>query len=137
MTSATAGVIKFLSGELDAARDEAQKARVVNEQCKPMIRNLAGQYDAEDEEARFEKKLKDYDAGFRALRALFARGEIMHGLAAKYLIHVHYWKLFLPIQLIVTCAALLALLAAAQDARKNVTMAMEVARPEGPRHNCA
>ena len=62
MTSATAGVIKFLSGELDAARDEAQKARVVNEQCKPMIRNLAGQYDAEDEEARLEKKLKDYDA---------------------------------------------------------------------------
>ena len=58
MTSATAGVIKFLSGELDAARDEAQKARVVNEQCKPMIRNLAGQYDAEDEEARFEKKNK-------------------------------------------------------------------------------
>ena len=123
MTSATAGVIKFLSGELDAARDEAQKARVVNEQCKPMIRNLAGQYDAEDEEARFEKKLKDYDAGFRALRALFARGEIMHGLAAKYLIHVHYWKIFLPIQLIVTCAALLALLAAAQDARKNVAIA--------------
>ena len=41
MTSATAGVIKFLSGELDAARDAAQKARVVNEQCKPMIRNLA------------------------------------------------------------------------------------------------
>ena len=123
MTSATAGVIKFLSGEIDAARDEAQKARVVNEQCKPMIRNLAGQYDAEDEEARFEKKLKDYDAGFRALRALFARGEIMHGLAAKYLIHVHYWKIFLPIQLIVTCAALLSLLAAAQDARKNVTIA--------------
>ena len=123
MTSATAGVIKFLSGELDAARDEAQKARVVNEQCKPMIRNLAGQYDAEDEEARLEKKLKDYDAGFRALRALFARGEIMHGLAAKYLIHVHYWKIFLPIQLIVTCAALLSLLAAAQDARKNVSIA--------------
>ena len=73
MTSATAGVIKFLSGELDAARDEAQKARVVNEQCKPMIRNLAGQYDAEDEEARLEKKLKDYDAGFMALRAMFAR----------------------------------------------------------------
>ena len=66
MTSATAGVIKFLSGELDAARDEAQKARVVNEQCKPMIRNLAGQYDAEDEEALLDKKLKDYDAGFMA-----------------------------------------------------------------------
>ena len=76
MTSATAGVIKFLSGELDAARDAAQKARVVNEQCKPMIRNLAGQYDAEDEEARLDKKLKDYDAGFMALRAMFARGSL-------------------------------------------------------------
>ena len=75
MTSATAGVIKFLSGELDAARDEAQKSQGCP-QCKPMIRNLAGQYDAEDEEARFEKELKDYDAGFRAYRALFARGEI-------------------------------------------------------------
>ena len=123
MTSATAGVIKFLSGELDAAQDEEAKDLVVKDQCKPMIRNLAGQYDAEDEEARLEKKLKDYDAGFRALRALFARGEIMHGLAAKYLIHVHYWKIFLPIQLIVTCAALLSLLAAAQDARKNVSIA--------------
>ena len=52
MTSATAGVIKFLSGELDAAQDEEAKDLVVKDQCKPMIRNLAGQYDAEDEEAR-------------------------------------------------------------------------------------
>ena len=144
MTAATASVIKFLQGELTAAKAEDQD-EVVNGTCKPMIRSLVGQYDAEDERRRLEaaaqaadqaaqeaaqaakekseSEAADYDASFMALSATFARFDIMHGLAAKHLIHRHYWMIFIPVQIIVTLAALLAFFAAALDSQKKNNVA--------------
>ena len=61
-----------------------------------MIRNLAGQYDAEGEEARFEKKIKTTTPA-SALRALFA-SEIMQGSRQVPINAV--LKIFLPVQLV-------------------------------------
>ena len=102
---------------------------IVEDKCKPMLRALVGEYAAEDEKKAAEKRAAieaveaaqkaaamkkkqlddytDYLDGQMQLKAKFAREETMHDLANKYLIHKHYWKIFVPIQIIVTLAALL------------------------------
>ena len=136
MSKATPGVIRLLNDELKAAKgDEEGELKVVDDKCKPLLRSLVGEYAAEDEKKAAEKRAAieaveaaqkaaamkqkeqddytDYLDGQMELKAKFAREETMHDLANKYLIHKHYWKIFVPLQIIVTLAALLAFCAAA------------------------
>ena len=55
MTESTPAVITMLHGELEkAGEDKEAKITVVNNTCKPVIRNLAKNYDEEDEKATRE-----------------------------------------------------------------------------------
>ena len=52
MTESTPAIVTMLHGELGkAGEDEEAKLRVVQHTCKPVIRNLAKNYDEEDESA--------------------------------------------------------------------------------------
>ena len=56
MTDSTPAVITMLHGELEkAGEDKEAKITVVNNTCKPVIRNLAKNYDEEDEKAKRAK----------------------------------------------------------------------------------
>ena len=135
MTESTPAVITMLHGELGkAGEDEEAKLRVVQHTCKPVIRNLAKDYDEEDEKVTREKKEleaaktaeeqhyvaerkareaeQNYQNAFNNVIQAFSKGQVMHSLAAKYMTFQHYWKIFIPVQIIVTLAALLAFFAA-------------------------
>ena len=56
MTESTPAVITMLHGELEkAGEDNEARTTVVNNTCKPVIRNLAKNYDEEDEKVKREK----------------------------------------------------------------------------------
>ena len=56
MTESTPAVITMLHGELEkAGEDKEARTTVVNNTCKPVIRNLAKNYDEEDEKAKRAK----------------------------------------------------------------------------------
>ena len=53
MTESTPAVITMLHGELEkAGEDKEAKITVVNNTCKPVIRNLAKNYDEEDQKVK-------------------------------------------------------------------------------------
>ena len=66
MSKATPGVIELLHGKLNAVKDEGWDGQkpIVEDQCKPMLRALVGEYAAED-----EKKAEDRRAAIEAVEA--------------------------------------------------------------------
>ena len=53
MTESTPAIVTMLHGELAAVkRDPSKVKQVVEHTCKPVIRNLAKNYDEEDEQAK-------------------------------------------------------------------------------------
>lgn len=140
MTESTPAVIKMLNAELsDAeAKDPEGKNKlvlgVVNTTCKPLVRDLAKNFDEEDARkkatatasalaANALQREQNYQSAFNNVIQAFTKGQIMNQLAAKYMTHQHYWKIFIPVQIIVTLAALLAFFAAALDALKQINIA--------------
>ena len=130
----------MLSAELSGAeaKDPDGKSKlvlqVVNTTCKPLVRDLAKNFDEEDERkkatatatalaANALQREQKYQSAFNNVIQAFTKGQIMHQLAAKYMTHQHYWKIFIPVQIIVTLAALLAFFAAALDAEKQINIA--------------
>ena len=56
MTESTPAIVTMLHGELAAVkRDPSKVKQVVEHTCKPVIRNLAKNYDEEDEKVKREK----------------------------------------------------------------------------------
>ena len=58
MSKTTPGVIELLHGKLESVKDEGWDGQkpIVEDQCKPLLRHLVGQYDAEDERTKHEAK---------------------------------------------------------------------------------
>ena len=84
MTESTPAVITMLHGELGkAGEDEEAKLRVVQHTCKPVIRNLAKNYDEEDETAKREMTARaEKEAAEKAGLAKQKKAE--HGDCSKY-----------------------------------------------------